>query len=195
MKKETTKKKKTKKKKHLTDPGFEEFKRLGKMWKNREKFAKKKPEELEWREHQMLAQKIFEDGNKIEAFIVLHGLIEMQLNEFWICFMFANGIFNDPRVEPKPRTYSLLTEVLYEAGLLEQDTHQNLTDFNAHRNLLSHNIFGIKKKKNTKKETKVNFEKGLLASGTLPVVLLRYFHVEGKKNPKFKKVIKKVYGF
>ena len=77
---------------------------------------------------------------------------------------------------------------------MEQETRQNLTDFNAHRNLLSHNLFGIKKKKVTKKQTKAIFENGLNASGMLPILLVRFLHLEGKKNPKFKKAIKKVFG-
>ena len=117
------------------------------------------------------------------------------MNWIWETFIYANGIFDEPRIKLKPRPYSLLTEILYEANLLEKRTHQNLTDFNAHRNLLSHNLFGNKRKKVSEKETEDNFDKGLNASGTLPLYLLRYIHVEGKRNPKFKKLVKKAYGF
>jgi len=188
-------KKKTRVKNKPSDSGFEEWMRMSKIWENREKLVKKDPAKLKWREHQMLAQKIFEDGNKIEAFIILHGLIEIQLNQIWQIFMVTNRIFDEPRALPKPRSYSDLAELLYEAGLLEKETHQELTDFNAYRNRLSHNLFGIKKKQVTNKETEDNFEKGLLASGTLPLIIPRYLHVEGKKNPKFKKAMKKVFGY
>jgi len=176
------------------DRGFEEFKRMQKMWKNRAKLSKKDPADLDFREHQMLAQKFFEDGYEIEAFVVLHGLIEIYLNEFWQFFLFASGIYDEPRIEPKLRSYSVLTEILYEAGLLEKVTYQNLSDFNAHRNLLTHNLFGIKQKKRDKKKTKAHFQNGLNASGNLPLDTMRYLHVEAKRNPKFKKAIKKVFG-
>jgi len=188
-------KRKIKSKRETKDSGFEEYKRLRKMWENRGELSKKNPEDLEWREHQMLSQKIFEEGNVIEAFVVLHGLIEIELNELWQFFMIANGIFEEEKVEPKPRPYSLLTELLFEAGLIEKSTHQELTDFNAHRNLLSHNLYGFKKKRTTKRETEKNFEKGLGAAGLLPIIKLRYLHVEGKKNRKFKKALKEVFGF
>ena len=154
--------------------------------------VKKEPAELNFREHQKLSQKIFDDGNEIEAFIVLHGLIEIHLNRFWQFFMIANGIFDKNRVEPKLRSYSVLTELLYEAGMMEQQTYQNLTDFNAHRNLLSHNLYGIKKRKTTKQKTKAIFEKGLNASGALPVLLAKFIHNEAKKNRKFAKALNKV---
>jgi len=182
-------------KKEPVDSGFEDYKRMDNLWKNREKLVKKDPSDLDFSEHQILSQKIFDDGNEIEAFIVLHGLIEIHLNRLWQMFMVANGIFDEPRVEPKPRSYSDLVELLHEAGLMELETHQNLTDFNAHRNLLSHNLFGIKKKQTTKKRTRVIFEKGLDASGMLPILLVKFLYHEGKKNPKLKKAIKKLIGF
>ena len=186
---------KKKRKKKPVDLEYEESVRVSKIFKNVDKLSKKDPSNLEFREHQILSQKIFDDGNEIEAFIVLHGLIEIHLNRFWQFFMNANGIFDEPRIEPKSRSYADLTELLYEAGLMEQETHQNLTDFNAHRNLLSHNLFGNKKRKTTKQRTKAIFDSGLNASGMLPVLIGRFLHVEGKKNPKFKKTFKKVFGF
>ena len=160
----------------------------------KKKSTKKDLDDLNFKEQQKLAQKIFDDGNEIEAFIVLHGLIEINLNWLWHFFMISDGIFDESRVEPKPRSYSDLTELLYEAGLLEQETHQNLNDFNAHRNLLSHNLFGFKKRKTSKQQTKAIFKKGLMVSGLLPAVLLRFLHHTAEKNPKFKKAIKKVFG-
>jgi ABC-type lipoprotein release transport system permease subunit len=74
-------------------------------------------------------------------------------------------------------------------------TRQSLTDFNAHRNVLSHNLYGIKKKIPTKKETARIFEEGLSVASYLPVIQGRFLHVEGKKNPKFKKAFKKIFGF
>ena len=79
MKKKSQIKKKTKSKRESKDLGFEAYKRDMKIWEKRDELKKKDPAKLEWREHQMLAQKIFEDGNKIEAFIVLHGLLEFYL--------------------------------------------------------------------------------------------------------------------
>lgn len=186
-------KSKTSMKKELVDSGFEEWIRMSKIWEKRNELAKKDPSDLDFNEHQILSQKIFEDGHEIEAFIILHGLIEIHLNRFWQFFMIANGIFEEHRVVPKSRSYSDLTEFLYEAGLMEQKTHQDLTDFNAHRNLLSHNLFGVKKKKTSKRQTKAIFEKGLNVSGILPVLLVKFLYHEGKKNPKFKKIIKKVF--
>lgn len=187
-------KKKIRVKKEPIDSGFEDWINMSKIWERRGDLSKKDPSDLEFREHQILSQKIFEDGNVIEAFIVLHGLIEIQLNNIWHAFVTTNGIYDEPRVKPKPRKYSELTDLLYEFGLIDKKTHQNLTDFNAHRNLLAHNLFGNKKKQTNPKENKDNFEKGLLTSGDLPLLLVKYLHFKGKENPKFKKAFKKVFG-
>ena len=77
-------------KKEPVDSGFEDYKRMDNLWKNREKLVKKDPSDLDFSEHQILSQKIFDDGNEIEAFIVLHGLIEIHLNRLWQMFMVAN---------------------------------------------------------------------------------------------------------
>ena len=121
-------------------------------------------------------------------------MIEIELNELWMLFMVANGIFDEPKITPKPKSYSCLTELLFEAGFLTQEMHQDLVDFNIHRNLLSHNLFGIKKKKTTKDKTEKIFNRGLHVSGTLPLNIARFIHMEVKKNPKFKKLIEKALG-
>ncbi|MDE1765822.1 MAG: hypothetical protein KGI27_06045 [Thaumarchaeota archaeon] len=181
---------KTRLKRKSVDSGFEDWIRSSKIWEKRNELSKKDPSNLDFREHQILAQKIFEDGYPIEAFTVLHGLIEIHLNRLWQLFMATSGMFDEARTIPKPRSYSDLTDILYEAGLMEQETHQNLTDFNAHRNLLSHNLFGNKKKQTAKQVTEKMFEKGLLASGILPILLIKFLYHETKKNPKLKKVLK-----
>jgi hypothetical protein len=77
---------------------------------------------LNWREHQMLAQSMFENGRTIEAFIILHGLIEIQLNQLWRFFIISSGIFDELRDLPKIRPYSDLADLLYDAGLLEKNS-------------------------------------------------------------------------
>lgn len=187
-------KKKISRKKELDDSGFRDWAYMSLLWEKRHELIKKDPSDLGFREQQILSQKFFDDGNIIESFIVLHGLIEIHLNRVWQVFMAFSGFFDEPRVEPKPRSYSELTELLHEAGILDKESHQVLNDFNAHRNLLSHNLFGIKKKKRTSEQTKDIFEKGLGVSGDLPLLLVKFLYHETKKNPKLKKMLNKEFG-
>ena len=73
--------------------------------------------------------------------------------------MMASRIVDESKVMPKSRSYSVLTDLLHEAGLIEKKQYQDLVDFNAHRNILSHNKFGIKKRKLVKREQSKNLKK------------------------------------
>ena len=158
-----------------------------------ENLTKKDPSKLNPSEHQTLAQKIFADGRTIESVIILHGLIEIGLNRFWMMFQVCNRKKdNDLKPDFKSRSYGDLTKLFADLTLLDKETYQNLNDFNAFRNLLSHNLYGNKKKKITKKETEQKFNQGIIASEMVYVLMVRYLVEESKKNPTAKDLMQKI---
>lgn len=173
------------KKKIITEEDIES------IW-NDKKLSKKDPSELAFREHQILSQRIFSMGHTIESVIILHGLIEIELNKFWLVFVACNRRKENIAELLESRSYSDLTKIMGELSLLDEETYKNLIEFNAFRNLLSHNLYGVKQKKITKKDTKKKFEQGLNASGSITPLMLRYLYQESMKNPQAKKVSKMI---
>jgi len=158
------------------------------------KRVRKIPSKLNFDEQQILAQDIFDDGNQIEAFVVLHGLIEIFMNYLWELFCAGQGMFDEKRDEIKKKGYLSLVEILSDVGLMEKKTRQQLLNFNARRNALAHNLYGAREKRSTKAQIKSDWDDGLNASGTLPVLMVKHLHQESKKNPKLKKNLKKEFG-
>lgn len=159
------------------------------IW-NDKKLSKKDPSELAFREHQILSQRIFSMGRVIESVIILHGLIEIELNKFWMVFVASNRRKGNTIELLESRSYSDLTKIMGELSLLDEETYKNLIEFNAFRNLLSHNLYGVKQKKITKKETEKKFDQGLNASGSIMPLMMRYLYQESMKNPEAKRISK-----
>ena len=165
---------------------YEESVRIGKIWKDKN-LSNKDPAKLAFREHQILSQRVFDEGHVIEAVIILHGLIELELNKLWFVYV----ICKNPKIletvdQPKEKSYSDLTSLCEELGLLDDDGSdviENLKEFNKLRNSLSHNFYGVKQKTIKKTEIKKKFERGLNASGIIPLLELRFLQQESKKNP------------
>ncbi len=177
------------------DEQYEESVRIGKIWKDKN-LPNKDPAELDFREHQILSQRVFDEGHVIEAVIILHGLIELELNKLWFVYVICK---NPKLIETidqfKERSYSDLTSLCEELGLLDDDsgdTARDLKEFNQLRNSLSHNFYGIKQKTIEKTEIKKKFERGLSASGILPILELKFLHQEAKKNKFAKKLLKEL---
>lgn len=158
------------------------------------KLANKDPNQLNHIEHQILAQRIFDEGYVIQGIIILHGLIEVHLNRLWKMCVICNG--DDPfQPTHNEKSYSNLVLLCNEFGLLnEKEIITDLIDFNKLRNSMSHNYYGEHRKPMSKSETKKRFEQGLLLSGMLPLLLIKNLEREAKfkKNPYAKKILKKM---
>lgn len=157
-------------------------------------FSNLDPVTITFEEQRNLAQKIFDEGHEIEAFVILHGLLEIYMNNLWEIFCACQGMFYERRDELKKKDYLTLVDILYEAGLMEKKTRQQLIDFNARRNLLAHNIFGAKKKEAKKHQINTDWKKGQIASGMLPVLVIKQLHLQAKHNLKLKKKLKEEFG-
>ena len=72
------------------DEQYEESVRIGKIWKDKN-LPNKDPAELDFREHQILSQRVFDEGHVIEAVIILHGLIELELNKLWFVYVICKN--------------------------------------------------------------------------------------------------------
>ncbi|MCE2505700.1 MAG: hypothetical protein J4F36_04375 [Nitrosopumilaceae archaeon] len=165
----------------VIDLGFEDYKKAMKIF-NDEELPTKDPQELHWREQQILAQRMFDDGHTIQAVIILHGLIEIELNRIWIMMLICKSNGDIEKVDLKERHYLDLVEYFEKEKILEEKMIRDLKEFNQLRNRLSHNLYGIKQRTPHKTELKNKFELGLLVSGSLPVLELKYLHDQGKNN-------------
>jgi len=173
------------------DLGFEEYKRAMGIFRDKE-LPNKDPQDLHWREQQILAQRKFDDGNTIQAVIILHGLIEIELNRILIMVLLCKITTNDAEIENfKERNYKELVAYFEEEKILEEDMIRNLKEFNQFRNSLSHNLYGAKQRTTHKTEMKNKFELGLLASGELPLLEFKYLYDQKREgNDIAKRLIK-----
>jgi len=136
-----------------------------------------------FQEHGEFAVTLFDEGHEIEGFVVLHGLIEVQLNLYWIVFKACQqkrkGFDNEYTMS---RSYNDLVSIMSELSLLEKLTIQELKQFNSFRNKLSHNLYGNKKERISKKTVIDVFEKGERASNMILPLMMKYLYQESKDN-------------
>lgn len=163
------------------DLGFEDYKRAMAIFNDKE-LPNKDPQELHWREQQILSQRMFDEGHTIQAVIILHGLLEIELNRIWVMMLICQSNGNIEKVDFKERNYKDLVEFFQKERILEEDLIRDLKEFNQLRNSLAHNFYGIKQRTTHKTELKNKFELGLSASGLLPILELKYLHDQGKNN-------------
>ena len=174
---------------------YDESVRIGKMWRDKNLLSKD-PSTLRFREHKILSQIVFAEGHTIEAVIILHGLLEWELNRVWMMFVMCNNPKNIKNlVNFKERTYSDLTLLCEELGLFDDEQEEVvevLKEFNKLRNALSHNFYGVNQKTIPKTQIKKKFERGVTLAGLLPLLELKYLHKEAKKNKFAKKFLKEL---
>ena len=174
---------------------YDESVRIGKMWTDKN-LPSKDPSTLHYREHQILSQRVFANGHTIEAVIILHGLLEWELNRLWLVFVACNNPKNIKNlVNVKERSFLDLTLLCDELGLFDDKSRnvaEGLKEFNQLRNSLSHNFYGIKQKTIPKTQIKKKFERGVSLAGLLPLLELKYLHKEAKKNKFAKKFLKEL---
>ena len=171
---------------------YDESVRVDKIWDD-DDLSKKPPKDLEFREHQILSQKMFDDGHTIETVIILHGLIELNLNKFWMIFVACNNDTNEKSIlNLKERSYFDLTNLFNELGLLEDTMIVGLKEFNDLRNKVTHNFYGIKRVIISETELKNKFENGLNVSGSLPIEITKFLVRESKTNGFAKKFMEEL---
>ncbi len=166
---------------------FEESVRIGKIWKDIG-LPSKTPSELDHREHQILAQRLFNEGRIIQAVIVLHGLLELELNKFWMFYQACKNPENLENIED--RGYKELTKLFEEHELIDDKWIETLKEFNHFRNKVAHNFYGIKQVIIHKTEIENKFDRGLGLSGRLPIDLLKFLFEESKTNTIAKNIFK-----
>ncbi|MEX0862742.1 hypothetical protein [Nitrosopumilus sp.] len=175
------------------DLGFEDWKRAQKLFKDKD-LPTKDPQELDWREQQILSQRIFSEGKTIEAVIILHGLLELELNRIWEMFVICNNINMVENLKKlNERSYLDLTSLCEELGLFDDDENEVvevLKEFNRLRNSLGHNFYGINQKTIPKIQVKKKFERAVSLAGLLPLLELKFLHKEAKQNKFAKNFLK-----
>lgn len=141
---------------------------------------------------QELSQKVYDSGHEVEATVILHGWIENYLNLLWQGWCTNDSISKEEH-EIKVKSYLDAMNVLYEIGLIDEQDKQQLTDFNSLRNSLSHNMFGVKRKKIGKHQIKTDFKKGMACAGLMPALFTKEIFVLSERHNKFKsQVFKKI---
>lgn len=169
------------------DLGFEDYKRAMKIFNDKE-LPNKDPQDLHWREQQILSQRMFDDGHTIQAVIILHGLIEIELNRISMMVEICKSEGDISVIDNfKERGYKDLVDFFESEKILEEEMIRDLKEFNQFRNSLSHNFYGIKQRTPHKTEMKNKFELGLGASGELPLLELKYLYDQARKGDAFAK--------
>lgn len=98
------------------------------------------------------SKELYDKGNIIEPFIMLHGLLESLLTTTWALFLYT---VQDP-TEPKPINgmlwnYRDSVELLYQAKLLSKSERKLLDSFRIGRNKIAHDLMNFTDKKPNKK--------------------------------------------
>lgn len=172
---------------------YENSKWIGEIWKDKN-LPNKDPSKLHYREQQILAQRVFSEGHHIEAIIILHGLLEWELNRIWVMFVICNNPENvDTVLNLKERSYSDLVSLCEELDLFDKkkrEVSEALKEFNTLRNSLSHNFYGVNQKSTPKNQIKKKFERGVNLAGLLPILELRYLYKASKYNKYAKNLCK-----
>ena len=114
----------------------------------------------------------YNKGNIIEAFVVLHSILEMELNMVWNIFVFSI-VRTNPRPAPKPKDYSDLVDLLYELELLNERQYSILRDFHTGRNEAVHHLASHMKRKVGISKMQARFKSGLKAAKIVDEVLLK----------------------
>ena len=86
--------------------------------------------ETHWREQQILAQREFRAGKTVKAIIILHGLIEIELNRIAAMVSICKSDGDHDKVDFTERNYKNLVKLLEEEKALEEGTIRNLEKFN-----------------------------------------------------------------
>ena len=173
------------------DLGFEDYKRAMKIF-NDEELPDKDPGELHWREQQILAQREFSAGKTVQAIIILHGLIEIELNRIAVMISVCKSKGNFEKINFEEKNYKKLVEFVEEENALDEDSIRDLKEFNQLRNSISHNLYGAKQKTPHKTELENKFMIGVSLAGSLPVEELKYLQDQGRGDNKFAKKLIKV---
>jgi len=132
------------------------------------------------------SKELYEKGNIIEPFIMLHGILESLLTTSWALFLYT---VQDPK-EPKPINgmlwnYKDSVELLYQSKLLSKTEKKILDSFREGRNKIAHDLMNFKGKKPNKKDLDRYFNDGIKSVDLLGSVGLKISELSKKKRVGF----------
>jgi len=121
-------------------------------------------------------KKIYDNGKKIEGFVLLHMGFETLLNSIWFTFL-RNEIKSKTRLTE--RTFLDLIGLLYETNLLTKTEFSILNNFHKGRNSIIHNVNSIYKEVDPK-QLDNRFNRGVKI---IPKIWEKYRQIALKYNP------------
>ena len=114
----------------------------------------------------------YNKGNIIEAFVMLHSILEMELNMIWNIFV-SLIVKTNPRPAPKPKDYLDLVDLLNEFELLNEKQCSIFRDFNKGRNEAVHHLASHMKRKVGSSKMDTRFKIGMKAVEIVDETLLK----------------------
>ena len=94
------------------------------------------------------SKKLYKDGDVVEAFVVLHTILEYELLYNWSSFVHTisgrggSGIADDDKIQ---RKYMEHVQLFFEVGLLDKKGKGVFKNFNDGRNGVIHKLYHFKK--------------------------------------------------
>jgi len=116
----------------------------------------------------------YNKGNIIEAFVVLHSILEMDLTIVWNTFV-TSIVKTNPRPAPKPKDYLDLVDLLCEFELLNEKQCSIFYDFHKGRNEAVHHLASHMKRKVGSSKMDARFKSGIKATEIIDQVSLKLF--------------------
>ncbi len=104
-----------------------------------------------------LAKKIYDNGNKLEGYMMLYGHLEFLLYATWLEFV---RIQLKNKITPREWSFNDLIDLLYETKVIDVSEKSILKDFHKGRNEITHHLYTFSKKIDFK-NIDSRFKKGL----------------------------------
>ena len=112
-------------------------------------------------QHIKNAEKEYQKGNFIEAFVILYSQTEFELNMLWSSFVILSR--RSKTAEIKEKEYGELVDLLYEFGIINEGLRCSLLELKKGRNNAVHYLLKSHKVKINKKTLDSQFKGGLKA--------------------------------
>ena len=110
------------------------------------------------------AKKFYKNGDIIDAFVILHGLIHSWLENAWSYFRISVSGIDDFAVGQKDWDYKDLVEIFHQLGIVNDSRRKTLLSFNTGRNHAVHHLsHPTKSHKVSRKELGIKFRQGINA--------------------------------
>jgi len=122
-------------------------------------------------EYVQKANTSYENGDWIEAFVILYSILELELMAAWGCYVL--NVTGKDKFKPLKYAweYSNLVELLFEFRLISEIEKSIFLDFKKGRNDAVHNLLPPFRKQISRKNFELRFKKGLKAFKIINQVL------------------------